>query len=163
MGSYLEAYGSQESQRAKRAHAIKIGSLIALGVVVVGLIAFFSFRNFREENEIKSFLQLLRTQQYQDAYRMWGCTEVHPCPGYSFPAFRDDWGAASPHANAAAANIGDVEACGNGVLVRVDYPGAEPVPLFVERGSKIIGFAPWKECPGPRWRFGAFFKSLVGK
>lgn len=163
MGSYLEAYGSHEELRAKRAKAIKIGALCVLLAALLGTILFFTFRNFREENQAKIFLRLLRGQQYQDAYQMWGCTETHPCPNYPFTAFRDDWEPGSNHTDAASASIGSVGSCGSGVLIQVNYAHSKPVALWVERGSNIVSFSPWPECPGRHWRFGAFFKSLVGK
>jgi len=163
MGSYLEAYGSHEALRAKRARAIKLGTAGVLLAALLGLVLFFTFRNFREENQVKTFLQLLRDQQYQDAYRMWGCTEVHPCPNYPFTAFRDDWEPGSAHTDAASASVGNVESCGSGVLIQVNYAQSKPVALWVERGSNIISFSPWPECPGRHWRLGAFFKSLLGK
>ena len=62
MGSYLEAYGSHEALRAKRARAIKLGTAGVLLAALLGLVLFFTFRNFREENQVKTFLQLLRDQ-----------------------------------------------------------------------------------------------------
>ena len=48
--------------------------------------------------------------------------------------------------------------------MRLDYNGLEAVPLFVERSSDVISFAPWAECPGTKhWHFGEFFRSLFGK
>ncbi len=50
----------------------------------------------------------------------------------------------------AAASIGLSQSCGTGVVVRLDYKGAQDsVPLWVERDSETISFAPWPECPGP--------------
>ena len=163
MGSYLEAYGSQEALRAKRIRLIKIVSICAVAAFLLGVILYSSFRNYSEESQVKTFLQLLRNGQYQDAYIMWGCTEATPCPNYPFPKFRDDWGPQSAHADASSASAGDAESCGSGVLVQVNYPHADTVALWVERGSRTIGFAPWNQCPGRHWHFGAFFKSLIGK
>ena len=163
MGSYLEAYGSREALRAKRVRLIKIVSISVVLAFVVGAILYSSFRNYGEESQVKSFLQLLRNGQYQDAYIMFGCTESTPCPNYPFPKFRDDWGPQSAHADAASASAGDAESCGSGVLVQVVYPHADTVALWVERGSRTIGFAPWNQCHGRHWHIGAFLKSLVGK
>jgi hypothetical protein len=76
----------------------------------------------------------------------------------------EDWGPQSTHADETSAHIGMSEACGSGVVIRIDYNGSEePVPLWVERDGKTISFAPYPECPGRRWQFGAFFRSLFGK
>jgi hypothetical protein len=49
------------------------------------------------------------------------------------------------------------------VLIRLDYKSnQEPVSLWVERDSGIIGFAPWPECPGRHLHFGAWLKSVFG-
>ncbi|HVT94608.1 MAG TPA: hypothetical protein VHD76_17305 [Bryobacteraceae bacterium] len=163
MGSYLEAYGSQEAQRAKRIRAIKIGSASGVLALILGLTLFFSFRNYREESEAKQFLQLLQAGQYQDAYKMWGCTEAHPCPNYPFTAFRDDWEKGAAHPDADTAALGSVESCGSGVMIQVNYSQSSPAMLWIERNTNVLSFSPWKECPGRHWRFGAFFKSLIGK
>lgn len=163
MGSYLEAYGSQEALRARRIRLIKIVSLCSVLALVLGLILYSSFRNYREESQVKAFLRLLRDQQFQDAYRMWGCTEETPCPNYPFPKFREDWGPGSQHPDAAQAKIGDAESCGSGVLVQVVYPHGDPVALWVERNTMVIGFSPFDTCPGRHLHIGAFFKSLFGK
>jgi hypothetical protein len=163
MGSYLEAYGSQEELRARRAHRIRLGAGIAALVLLVAAILYGSFRNYTQEHQVKAFLQLLRAGQYQDAYLMWGCSEATPCPNYPFPQFRQDWGPGSTHANIKAAQIGDVQSCGSGVLIHVNIPGQQPTALWVERATGIIGFAPFDDCPGVRHlRIGAFFKSLFG-
>ncbi len=163
MGSYLETYGSQEAHRAKRAHQIRLAATVAGIVLVAAAILYGSLRNYREVSQVKGFLRLLRAGQYQDAYRMWGCSEETPCPSYPFPKFREDWGPGSSHADSASARIGDVESCGSGVLVHVNLAGSAPAALWVERGTGIIGFSPFDECPGRHLRIGAFFKSLFGK
>ena len=94
---------------------------------------------------------------------MWGCTDSHPCPGYPFTKFQEDWGPKSEHADAAVAHIGLSQSCGTGVLIRLDYKAAEePVSLWVERDSGTISFAPWPECPGRHLHFGAWLKSVFG-
>jgi hypothetical protein len=56
------------------------------------------------------------------------------------------------------------QTCGSGVVVRLDYNGnQEAVPLWVERESKMISFAPWPECPGRHLRIGAWWRSLFGR
>ena len=160
MGSYLEAYGTGEAHRAQVLHRWKIGIGIGLAAVVLGLIAYFMLRNYQEESIVNAFLVHLRNGEYQDAYRMWGCTEETPCREYAYPKFYDDWGPKSEHANAQAAKLGVVQTCGNGVVIQVVYPTGDPVPLFVREDNGVISFAPWLECPGRHFHFKAWWNSL---
>jgi len=162
MASYLEAYGLEEEHRARRNRLIKVGASIAAAAIIVALIFYVAFKNFHETSEAKQFLSLLQSQQYQDAYRMWGCTEATPCRNYPFPKFMDDWGPKGSHADAASATIGDVDSCGSGVIIQIKYAHADTVPLWVERNTDVLSFAPWPECLGRQWRFKSFFKRLFG-
>ena len=164
MSSYLEAYGEAEARHEKRVRIVKISS-IALGcVLVVGLILYGIFRNYGEEQQAKTFIDLLRAHDYRRAYQLWGCTDANPCPAYPFSKFLEDWGPQSVHSKKSSASIGSSESCGSGVMIRIDYKGSqEPVPLWVERATKTISFAPYAECPGRRLRIGAFFRSLFGR
>lgn len=163
MSSYLEAYGASEARRERRVHIIKITSIVLACVLVAGLILYGIFRNYGEEQQAKTFIGLLRAHDYQRAYQLW-CTPSSPCPAYPYSKFLDDWGQQSAHADESSAHIGAIESCGSGVEIRIDYNGSEePVPLWIERESKVISFAPYAECPGRHWQFGAFFRQLFGK
>ena len=163
MSSYLEAYGAAEEQRAARIRLLKYISITVAVVLVVGLTLYGIFRNHAEERQARTFVDLLRSHDYRGAYALWGCTDSHPCPDYPFDKFQEDWGPKSGHADESSAKIGSSEACGSGVLIRLDYKGSEEsVPLFVERSDEVISFAPWPECPGRHLRIGAWFRSLFG-
>ena len=164
MSSYLEAYGAAEEQRARRLHLLKNSSIALACVLAVALVGYGLLKNRSEEQQAKSFLSLLQSHSYPAAYALWGCSETHPCPDYPFPKFLEDWGPASSHADASSAHIGQSDSCGSGVLIRLDYKTPrEPVLLWVERGTKIISFAPWAECPGRHWHIAAFFRSLFSR
>ncbi len=156
MPGYLEGYGAGEEQREKRIKWLVLGTVAAL---ILGSVIYLSFRNFRQESAVNHFLDLLRSQNYPDAYRTWGCTSDTPCRDYAYPKFIEDWGPQSPHADVSGASIDDSDACGAGVVVDVKFPKAGPVPLFVVSNTNIIGFAPWPECPGRHFRFMQFVKS----
>ena len=160
MSSYLEAYGSSEEQKAKRAKLVKLGILLLLVLVMVAAFGYVFFKNHSEEQRVKEFLEDLRKQDFQAAYRMWGCTESTPCRDYAFPKFMDDWGPKGSHADIGSAHIGMSQSCGTGVILRVDYKGAEAVPLWVERRTRVVSFAPWPECPGKHLHIGTFLRSL---
>jgi hypothetical protein len=164
MASYLEAYGAAEEHRAERIHLIKNVAIVAGSVIVVALIAYGIFKNHSEERQAKTFVSLLQTHDYQGAYRLWGCSDTHPCPDYPFDKFLEDWGPKSPHADQSSAKIGLSQSCGSGVVIRLDYQGSEePVTLDIERSSNIISFAPWAECPGRHLHIGAWLRSLFNR
>ncbi|HMD48751.1 MAG TPA: hypothetical protein VKG79_06625 [Bryobacteraceae bacterium] len=165
MSSYLEAYGASEEHRSQKVRTIRNITLGLVAALILGLILFFVFRNFSQEQQVKKFVKLLQARDYAGAYALWGCSETHPCPEYSFAKFQEDWGPKSAHADESTAHIALTQACGSGVVVRLDYKGSEEaVPLFVERSTDVISFAPWAECPGTRhWHVGEFFRSLFGK
>jgi hypothetical protein len=161
MSSYLEAYGAAEQHRARIFGVIKISSIVLGCVLVVGLILYGVYKNHAEERRAKDFLSLLTAGNYPAAYAMWGCTDSHPCPGYTFTKFQEDWGPKSSHANESVARIALSQSCGTGVLIQLDYRSSEePVSLWVERDGGTLSFAPWPECPGRHLHFGAWLKSV---
>jgi hypothetical protein len=160
MSSYLEAYGAAEQHRARVMGLMKKCSVALAGVLIAGLILYAIFENHAEERQAKNFIGLLAARNYSAAYSMWGCNETHPCPQYTFPKFLEDWGPKSEHAGNPTASIGLSQSCGSGVVIRLDYKGSESVPLWVERDTGVISFAPWPECPGRHLHFGTWLKSL---
>jgi hypothetical protein len=92
---------------------------------------------------------------------MW-CPPENPCKYNPFDRFEQDWGPATPYSHGGAAKVANVDYCGEGVVFNISYPNADPVVLWVERGTNIISFAPqdWERCPGRHWQFRRFFKSL---
>jgi len=164
MASFLEAYGAAEEQRAKRVRLIKISAIVLVSTIVVGLIAYGILKNRPQEQHAKIFVSLLQAHDYQSAYKLWGCSDTHPCKDYPFDKFMEDWGPKSPHADQSSAHIGLSQSCGSGVVIRLDYQGSEEtVSLDIERGSKFISFAPWAECPGRHLHIGAWLRSLFGR
>jgi len=164
MSGYLEAYGAREEQRARRIRIFKVASIVLVAALVIGFTLYGLLKNRSEEQQAKLFVQLLQQHDYTGAYRLWGCTDTNPCPNYPFNKFMEDWGPASAHADESSAQIGLSQSCGSGVVIRLDYPGSEqPVPLWVEHGSKIISFAPWEECPGRHLHLRAWLKSVFSR
>lgn len=147
----------------KREKLIKLGIFALVVAVVGGVILFWQFRNFSEEQDAKTFLQRLGKREYQQAYAMFGCTEKKPCDSYPLDRFNDDWGPKSPYSDSSKTKIGLSESCGDGVLLRLDNPSAEPVYLIVDRKTGVIGFAPpgLTQC-GKHWHFERI-KSIFSK
>jgi hypothetical protein len=144
MGGYLAGYGAGEERREK------IWWRVALGVLACAILAgilYFQFRNYSEEKQVKEFLARLKAGDYKSAYSLWGCSDEHPCPQYTFEKFMEDWGPKSPHADAAAAKINKIKSCNAGIIEFIQFPGqSEDVQLWVERKDKVLGFAPWPVC-----------------
>ena len=167
MSSYLEAYGAAEQQRAHRLHLLKNSSIVLACLLVVGVILYAIFKNYGQERQAKTFVSLLAAHDYPNAYKMWGCTDAHPCPEYPLAKFLEDWGPKSAHADQSSASIkffSGSDSCGSGVVVRIDYTGSvETVPVWVERDTGTISFSPWPECPGRHLHVGAFLLSVVGR
>jgi hypothetical protein len=143
MTGYLEGYGVIEARREKTIKRILLALLV---VVVAGGTLYLVFRNYREKQQIQLFFELLRNQNYQAAYELWGCTESHPCPDYPMQKFMEDWGPKSPRVDIADLKITRTRGCSTGVIFQVDVGKSEPEYLWVDRGNKLIGFAPWPVC-----------------
>ncbi len=162
MGSYLESYGAIEERKARNKQILKRALIAFVCIMIVALFLYTIFKNYGPEQRVKALLADLRNHRYQTAYGMFGCTAEHPCRDYAYSKFLEDWGPNSPHANDTNARIGLSQTCGNGVLLRVDYPHAQPMLLMVDRATRVISFAPsdWSECPGRHWHFGTFLRSI---
>ncbi|MGH9629709.1 MAG: hypothetical protein ACRD7E_15445 [Bryobacteraceae bacterium] len=140
MGGYLAGYGAGAERREK---TVRWLILAALALVILGIVLYFQFRDYSEEQLVKEFIRHLANAEYKEAYALWGCSESNPCPQYPFENFMDDWGPKSPHSNAAAAQLGQTKSCETGIVQFVDFPGQENVQLWVDRNMDVIGFAPW--------------------
>ncbi len=173
MGSYLEGYGAEQARRGRLVRRLALAGLVF--VVTAGTVH-LARRCRPAQRQVNLFLENLRKQDYQAAYRQWGCTEASPCRDYTFQMFLDDWGPKSVRANAAAAQIKKIKArtcrpgvvhtlaamaahglgergcdCGSGVILTVSFPKDEEVALWYERKDRTIGFSPFPVCvPQPR-------------
>ena len=143
MDSYLSSYGAGDERRTR---LIRRWSFIILGIVVAGLVAYFSLRDRHEKAQIANFLELLRKKDYRAAYTLWGCTAAHPCRDYNFERFLEDWGPKSPNKDIANAHLSNSRSCTVGVIAFVDVGHGDPIALWVNRGDLVIGFAPWPVC-----------------
>ena len=148
MAGYLANYGAGEEQREKHIRGLIVGAVV---VAIAAGILYFFLKNFRQEQQVRTFFELLEKQDYKAGYTMWGCTDAKPCRDYSFQNFMDDWGPKSPHADVRSFHIKKSRSCGSGVILTVDYgKGQEPDRLWVERADLTIGFSPWPGCPPGR-------------
>ena len=142
MAGYLENYGAGDERREKITKTA-VSSVAAL-LVLAGL-AYVFFHNYPEERQAKRFFELLRSQDYKDAYALWGCTESTPCRDYMMAEFMKDWG--PEQGPVSEVDVLDAESCGSGVIVEVDAGKAGAKKLWVERDTKVLGFPPFERCP----------------
>jgi hypothetical protein len=159
MAGFLDStYGVSDARRERR---IKTIVLWSLGLVVLAGVLFFTFRNWRQERVVKQFLSLLKQNNYQDAYKLWGCTQETPCKYYPPERFNEDWGPSGQYKDAVNAKIGIEDVCGSGVFFGLQVPNVKPFGLWVESGTGVLSFAPsdWERCPGPHWQIWEFLKS----
>lgn len=159
MAGYLDTYGVSDGKRERRNRRVLMAVLAAC---VAGLTLFFFFRNFSEKRAAGHFIDALRSKNYREAYRVWGCAPQTPCRDYAFERFLEDWGPAGQYADAAAANVTNVDSCGAGAVITVEFPNVPPVGIWAERNGSALGFAPWPRCPGRHWNPGGFLKGFFG-
>ena len=108
---------------------------------------------------MSQFLEDLEHQQYQDAYKLWGCPEN--CKYYPPDKFLEDWGPSSHYAKTSAFKIEHVDYCDEGVVFDLSYPNSgDDIGLWVNRSTNFISFNPTPRCPGRHLQLGAFFHSL---
>ncbi len=153
MAGYLDSYGVVDQRRERLVKRIVIWSLSA---IVIAAILYFSLRTHSQEKVVSQFFQDLAHQQYQEAYKLWGCPEN--CKYYGPEKFLEDWGPASPYAKTSAFKIEHIDYCGDGVVFDLNLPDNQG--LWVNRSTNFISFYDAPRCPGRHLQLGAFFKSL---
>ncbi len=144
MAGYLATYGAGEEQRERLTKRLLLGAVILLAVVGV---LYFYLKNYRQDQQVKKFFELLQKHDYTAAYALWGCTQAKPCPEYPFKNFMEDWGPQSSRGNIVSYRIRRSRSCGSGVIMTIDFGNNQQERLWVERDSLVIGFSPWPGCP----------------
>src|SRR5215471_3746034 len=126
MSGYLDQYGAGDERREKRSRWLIIAGGIAFAVLVTWWFLYRwdkseivreahvarrvqKLRNHRQEAEVRQFLDLLRSQQYEAAYRVWG-----PSKDYPFDKFMEDWGPQN-RGKLSSFDIVRSRTCGSGV------------------------------------------------
>lgn len=143
MSSYLDQYGAAEIRRERMVKRLVISALVVASAAGV---LYWRFKDYREERQVKTFFQLLREQNYQAAYELWGCTTEQPCPQYSFDKFLEDWGPASAHGNISVARVTSTRSCEGGIIQTLRFGPNDEIWLWVDRSKRTLGYAPWPVC-----------------
>lgn len=159
MAGFLDASETPVSPYEGKRKWIVLGGVL---VVVVGIALYFTFQNLPQERVVKQFFALLADKQYQDAYKLWGCTPEKPCKYYAQDRFLEDWGPNGMYRDATYAQVEYVDSCGDGVVFDVARPGKPEFGLNVDRATNTLGFAVEARCPGPHLHLMEFIKSRFG-
>jgi len=156
MAGYLDAYGVADQRRER---VVRLTVIWGLSILLVVTVLYFSLRTHTQERIMSQFLNELEHQQYQEAYKMWGCPQN--CKYYPPEKFLEDWGPASPYAKTSAFKIEHIDFCDEGVVFDLSYPKtSEDIGLWVNRSTNFITFNPAPRCPGRHLQIGAFLRSL---
>src|SRR3569832_1102293 len=138
MAGYLDHYGAGEERRNRIIKRLVI-SVVALAVL--GSIAFFVFHNYRQEQAVKHFFELLEAHDYQSAYTLWVRSDSDR-RGYPFDKFMEDWGPKGQHPDVSSYRISRSRSCGSGVILTIDFGSNQQEKLWVQRDDLTIGFSP---------------------
>lgn len=154
MAGFLDStYGVADARKERR---LKLIVLWSLGILIAGGVLFSWFRNWPEERVMKQFIALLKLQKYQEAYKLFGENKYYPPE-----KFIEDWGPTGEFKDAGDAKIENEDVCGSGVLFTLAIPRKDPLGMWVESSTKVVGFAPngWARCPGKHWQIWEYLKS----
>lgn len=141
---YLDEYGEQEARREQRLQQGKRVLALLLAVLVLGGVLYFWFKNYPEEKVVKGFVAALERGDYAAAYASWGCKVESPCPNYSYKDFLEDWGPNPPSqvGKVGSYRLGMSRERGSGVVVPVILNDHTEKKLWVEKSTRVLGFAP---------------------
>ncbi|MBL8231638.1 MAG: hypothetical protein JNL98_24285 [Bryobacterales bacterium] len=161
MSSYLEGYGTADAKREKRTKRLVIS---AVSVLLLAVVLYFTFRDYKEEQQIRSFVEAVQRQDLKTAYTLWGCTPDVPCRDYPFEKFTEDWNPKASNLKAiSGGSLYESERCGTGFIGVVSpNKGKDEVALWVERATGVVGYAPYRECPEPKLRIVKWFRMKFG-
>jgi len=149
--TYLEGYGLEDERRSRTIRYIILGALAAAILIVIG---YFVLHDYSEKQVANQFLTELNEHNYQAAYSTW-CPK--PCEHYDYARFAADW------ANKKIASnwkIDSTDSCKAFLTVNVTADGAELQSLSVERGTKMLSFAPAPDCQEYKWHWKQFFRRI---
>src|ERR1700689_652178 len=92
MAGYLDQYGAGVERRNRILKWSISGAVVA---VLLAALSWYLLKNHHQEGVVKNFIRAVKAGDYDAAYKAWGCTLQHPCPGYSMGSLMEDWGGAS--------------------------------------------------------------------
>jgi len=115
----------------------KVPIAIPVVLLVIGGIA-WKFANFREEGQVRRFMDAVRASQYDVAYQMWDVEGR-----YRMEDFLQDWGRDGFYTKEMHdASVVDSNGKGGSVIVYVAIDNKRPVALIVDKETLKISFSP---------------------
>src|SRR5262249_40730543 len=132
------------ARREQKVRQRKRALVLLLGLLVLAGAFYFWFKNYPEEKVVKGFLASLVRGDGPTAYTFWGCKVESPCPNYSYKDFLEDWGPnrSSQVGKVESYRLGMSRERGSGVVVPVVINDRIGKRLWVEKSSRVLGFAP---------------------
>jgi hypothetical protein len=115
----------------------KVPIAIAVVLLLIGGVA-WKFANFREEGQVRRFMDAVRASQYDVAYQMWDVEGR-----YRMEDFLQDWGRDGFYTKGMHdAGVVDSNGKGGSVIVYVAIDNRRPVALIVDKETLKISFSP---------------------
>jgi hypothetical protein len=140
-------YGEHEIPKRSRTwkEALKVPISIALVLIFIAGIA-YKFANFREERQVRRFVESIANSNYEGAYQNWD-GDAH----YNMKDFLQDWGREGYYTKGMhEARITDSNGKGGSVIVYVTIDSLKyPVALLVDKETLKISFSPISKYPSP--------------
>jgi hypothetical protein len=116
---------------------LKVPAAIGIVLLVIGGVA-WKFANYREEGQVRQFIEAVQGGQYDAAYKEWD-VEGH----YRMEDFLQDWGRDGFYTKGMQeARVVDSNSKGTSVTVYVEIDKRRPVALLVDKESLKISFSP---------------------
>lgn len=132
-------YGEHELPKRGRSwkERLKVPLAITVVLAVAGGVA-YKFANYREERQVRRFLETLASKQYEAAYQSWDADER-----YTIKDFLEDWGENGYHTKGMQeARVIDSNSSGSVVIVYVEIDNSAPVALRVDKQTLKLSFSP---------------------
>ena len=137
---FLKEYGDSDAKYEK---LFDVAAIALVACLVLGVVYYVFFRNWRQEQQVHQFLGLLQQEQYPEAYTLWGCSVEKPCQYYPYEEFLEDWGPDGLVGRVKDYNLGRSYSQGSGVLITLKINGKPQPNLWVDRDTEAVGFSPY--------------------
>ena len=120
--SYLDEY---DSPRPVFDRLVRLIAVAMIAAIVGYSVYWLFFRNWREERQVKLFLEEVKQQRYEAAYERWGCSVAEPCRFYTYESFPEGQRCHRPRLDqrpGAAQSVGGKRHPGDQLLPVLDPP-----------------------------------------
>jgi hypothetical protein len=137
IGSLL--YDNHPIPKKSRAWKERLKVPVAIGLVllVIGGIA-WKFANYREEGQVRRFIESVQTGRYDTAYQIWD-SDGH----YRMQDFLQDWGRDGYYTKGMHdAKVIDSNSNGSSVIAYLVIDDSHPIALLVDKETLKLSFSP---------------------